>query len=165
MSSPTLPKYIQRPPRYVLQTEEKTLVRFAGPQRDPWEEGTEIFDISLTGLAFLAPSELSPTLNEIIKVEFQEPGGKQLACLARVVRLEQRRDDVLVACEFDDRFTAQKFILSRSLKSKFVEQRKRERSLNFQLGLMLILKNKKRALWALLSLCLFSMCLYALFSF
>ncbi len=49
---------------------------------------TEIRDISLTGLSFTAPSDLSPQLGEIIKIQFSVPGSEQMACYAVVIRID-----------------------------------------------------------------------------
>lgn len=38
----SLAKYHGRSPRYILDTEDESLVRVAGPQQVPWEEGTAI---------------------------------------------------------------------------------------------------------------------------
>ncbi|MGE3760187.1 MAG: PilZ domain-containing protein [Pseudobdellovibrionaceae bacterium] len=159
----TLPRYIQRAPRYTLQANERTLVRYAGPKRLPWEEGTEIQDISLSGLAFTAPEELAPSLGEPIKVEFVEPGGRQLACLARVTRVEKKKDMVLVACEFEDLFSAQKFMLSQSLNKKLKDQKRQVENHVFRLALILLFQNKKKVALLFLSLCLFATVLSLMF--
>lgn len=159
----TLPKYINRAPRYTLQTNEKTLVRYAGPKRIPWEEGTEIQDISLTGLAFTAPIELAPEEKEAIKVEFTDPLGKQLACLARVTRVERIKDMVLVACEFEDLFTAQKFMLSQTLKRKFADLEKQSKNRNLRIMYLLLATNKSRVAKLIVSTALFATALYYLF--
>ncbi len=83
-----LAKYHGRAPRYVLNTEDNNLIRYSGSERWSWEEKTEIRNVSLTGLSFLAPADLSPLLGEIIKIEFVIPGAKQMACYAIVIRID-----------------------------------------------------------------------------
>jgi hypothetical protein len=36
----SLARYHGRSPRYILNTEDESLVRVAGPKQIPWEEGT-----------------------------------------------------------------------------------------------------------------------------
>lgn len=83
-----LAKYHQRAPRYILQPLDNNYIRVAGPQQTPWEENTEIKNISLTGLVFTAPNDLCPTIGEYIKLQFVIPGGEQIACHAIVTRME-----------------------------------------------------------------------------
>ena len=83
-----LAKYHSRSPRYILNTDDDYLIRVAGPHKLPWEEGTEIQNISLTGLAFTAPSDLCPILGEVIRIQFTPPESESMACHAIVTRLE-----------------------------------------------------------------------------
>jgi hypothetical protein len=97
----SLAKYHARMPRYILQPQDDTLIRVAGPRQAPWEEGTEIRNISLTGLAFTAPPDLCPIIGEVIKIQFQAPGAKQMACYGLVTRLEPvSRSEMLVGVKF-----------------------------------------------------------------
>src|ERR1044071_8751962 len=97
----SLAKYHARAPRYILNTDDDYLIRIAGPKQVPWEEGTEIRNVSLTGLAFTAPEDLCPVLGEIIRIQFVIPGGKQMACHAIVTRVDWDREQVnLVAVHF-----------------------------------------------------------------
>lgn len=84
----SLARYHARAPRYILNTEDNYLIRLSGADRRPWEENTEIKDISLTGLSFTASSDLSPQLGEIIKIQFAVPGSEQMACYAVVIRID-----------------------------------------------------------------------------
>ncbi len=84
----SLARYHARAPRYILDTEDNHLIRLSGAERRPWEENTEIRDISLTGLSFTASSDLSPQLGEIIKIQFSVPGSEQMACYAVVIRID-----------------------------------------------------------------------------
>lgn len=114
-----LSQYHQRSPRYVLLPQDNCLIRLAGPKQIPWEEGTEIKDISTTGLSFTAASDLSPNLGETIRVEFTVPGSKQMACFARVVRLQTLTDtDNLIAIEFELLNNPQKINLEEGLSKK-----------------------------------------------
>ena len=99
--SHSLAKYHGRAPRYILNTEDDNLIRLSGSERWPWEEKTEIRNISLTGLSFLASSDLSPMIGEIIKIQFSVPTGKQMACYAIVIRIDQENEfDNLIAVHF-----------------------------------------------------------------
>jgi len=96
-----LARYHARSPRYILDTQDDELIRVAGPRQIPWEEGTEIRNVSLTGLGFLAPEDLCPLLGEVIKVQFVVPGGKQMACHAIVTRLDpDKNEKILVGVHF-----------------------------------------------------------------
>ncbi|MBC7456708.1 MAG: PilZ domain-containing protein, partial [Bdellovibrionaceae bacterium] len=85
----SLARYHARAPRYVLDTIDNNLIRLSGAERRSWEESTEIKDISLTGVSFTAPSDLSPQLGEMIKIQFSVPGSEQMACHAVVIRIEK----------------------------------------------------------------------------
>lgn len=96
-----LAKYHGRAPRYVLNTEDNNLIRYSGSERWSWEEKTEIRNVSLTGLSFVAPADLSPLLGEIIKIQFVIPGAKQMACYAIVIRIDKDSEfENLVAVHF-----------------------------------------------------------------
>ncbi len=84
----SLARYHARSPRYVLNTEDNQLIRLSGAERLSWEEKTELKNISLTGLSFSAPADLSPQLGEIIKIQFTVPGSEMMACYAIVTRIE-----------------------------------------------------------------------------
>lgn len=88
----SLARYHARSPRYVLNTEDSSLIRFSGAERFTWEEKTELRNISLTGLSFVAPLDLSPQLGEIIKIQFTVPGSEMMACYAVVIRIEEQND-------------------------------------------------------------------------
>lgn len=96
-----LAKYHNRAPRYTLNTQDNCLIRYSGHERLPWEENTEVKNISLTGLSFVAPVDLSPILGEIIKIQFAVPGGQQMACYAVIIRLDAQNEyENLVAVHF-----------------------------------------------------------------
>jgi hypothetical protein len=85
----SLARYHARAPRYILNTEDDSLIRLSGAEQLAWEESTELRDVSLTGLSFTAPQDLSPQIGEVIKVQFSVPGSKQMACYAVVIRIEK----------------------------------------------------------------------------
>lgn len=123
----SLAKYVSRSPRYILQTEDNTLIRLAGPNQVPWEEGTEIQNISLSGLGFTAPADLSPVIGEVIRVQFEVPNASQMACFALVSRLERRSSStVFVGVQFMKLDLPQRLYLTHSLSLKLREQQRRE---------------------------------------
>jgi hypothetical protein len=87
-----LAKYVARAPRYVLQPQDDTFIRLGGPHQSPWEENTEILNLSLTGLSFVAPADLCPIVGEIIKIQFEIPNTGPLACLGLITRLDVIND-------------------------------------------------------------------------
>ena len=85
----SLARYHARAPRYILNTEDNSLVRLSGAEQLSWEEKTELRDVSLTGLSFLAQQDLSPQIGEVIRIQFSVPGSQQMACYAVVIRIEK----------------------------------------------------------------------------
>lgn len=85
----SLARYHARAPRYILDTHDDSLIRLSGAEQLSWEEQTELRDVSLTGLSFTAPQDLSPQIGEVIKIQFSVPGAKQMACYAVVIRIEK----------------------------------------------------------------------------
>ncbi|MEI7974250.1 MAG: PilZ domain-containing protein [Bdellovibrio sp.] len=151
-----LPKLLPRLARYTLKPEDNSLVRFAGPQKTPWEEDTEIQNISLSGLSFTAPSDLCPELSEVIKIEFSIPGGQQTACFALVTRLEPMgQTRMLVGVHFHKLNLAQKVILAQALTLKLKDQQlksvtqgqKKLHALLFLIPLSLLLFSLVLTLW------------------
>ncbi len=125
--SQSLAKYHGRAPRYVLNTEDDNLIRLSGSERWPWEEKTEIRNISLTGLSFLASMDLSPLIGEIIKIQFTVPTGKQMACYAIVIRIDQENDfDNLIAVHFYKLDRLQRINLLQGLSGKNIVTKKTE---------------------------------------
>lgn len=132
-----LAKYHARSPRYILDTEDDFLIRVAGPQQMPWEEGTQIRNVSLTGLAFTAPEDLCPLLGEVIKIQFAVPGSQMMACYGIVTRLEQESDErMLVGLHFYKLEMAHRIVLAQGLSRKFRSQKssKNPDSLDTQLN-------------------------------
>jgi len=131
-----LARYHARSPRYILNTEDDSLIRVAGPRQIPWEEGTEIRNVSLTGLAFTAPEDLCPVLGEIIKIQFQAPGGKQMASYAIVTRLDpvDEAQKILVGLHFYKMEMGHRVVLAQGLARKLKDISDREKILQMQEG-------------------------------
>ena len=122
----SLARYHGRSPRYILDTEDESLVRVAGPKQVPWEEGTQIKNVSLTGLAFTAPDDLCPLLGEVIKIQFTPPGTRQMACYGVVTRLENITDSrTLVGVHFDKMEMSHRIALAQGLARRFKEAQDR----------------------------------------
>lgn len=89
-------RYFARSPRYVFQTEDGTLVRFAPMQTKGVIAKAAIRDLSETGLSFTLPIT-EPVANlpdegTALKIEFPIPGRPSIACFATVTRVEQRSE-------------------------------------------------------------------------
>ncbi len=113
-----LARYITRSPRYFLRAQDNTLIRVAGPHQTPWEEGTEIKNVSLSGLAFTAANDFCPNLGELIKIQFEAPGASQMACFGTVSRIEKGSTTSLVAVKFMELEFSQRIYLHQSLTKK-----------------------------------------------
>ncbi|WP_413288586.1 PilZ domain-containing protein [Bdellovibrio sp. HCB337] len=138
----SLARYHARSPRYILNTDDDSLIRVAGPRQVPWEEGTEIKNVSLTGLAFVAPEDLCPILGEIVKIQFQPPGAKQLASYAIVTRLDPLEDGkILVGLHFYKMEMGHRVALAQGLARKLKEISDREKILHLQEGTRFSLTN------------------------
>lgn len=119
----SLARYHARAPRYILNADDNNLVRLSGAERLPWEESTEIRDISLTGLSFTAPMDLSPQLGEIIKIQFSVPGAEQMACYAVVIRVQNIYDfKNLIAVHFYKLDRLQRLNLVQGLANRIQKQ-------------------------------------------
>ena len=126
-----LARYHARSPRYILDTQDNELIRVAGPRQVPWEEGTEITNVSLTGLAFFAPEDLCPVLGEVIKIQFLVPGSKQMACFGIVTRLDpEPKDRILVGVHFYKLEMAHRIVLAQGLAKKLKSNSKFHMDLN-----------------------------------
>lgn len=117
-----LARYVARSPRYILQAQDDTLIRIAGPQQTPWEEGTEIRNVSLSGLSFTAANDFCPRVGEIVKIQFSAPGADQMACYASVSRIETGATVSLVAVRFVQMDFSQRVYLHQNLGKKLKEQ-------------------------------------------
>ena len=122
----SLARYHGRSPRYILDTEDESLIRVAGPKQVPWEEGTQIKNVSLTGLAFVAPDDLCPLLGEVIKIQFTPPGTKTMACYGIVTRLENiPAEKTLVGIHFYKMEMPHRIALAQGLARKLKEAQDR----------------------------------------
>jgi hypothetical protein len=110
----SLARYHSRSPRYILDTYDNNLIRLSGAEKLSWEEKTVIRNISLTGLSFTAPRDLSPQLGEIIKIQFQVPGSETMACYALIIRIE-------VLNEFDNEIAIHFYKLDRIQRINLVQ--------------------------------------------
>lgn len=119
----SLSKYHARSPRYILEPLDDTLIRVAGPHQTPWEEDTEILNLSLTGVAFSCPQDLSPMLGEVIKIQFKMPNGMPMACHGLVIRLESQGSKIIVAVHFYKLEMAQRLHLLKALSEKMGKQK------------------------------------------
>lgn len=131
--SQSLARYHARSPRYTLNTEDNSLIRVAGGNQMPWEEGTEIQNVSLTGLNFTAHTDLCPILGEVIRIQFIAPGGKQMATHALVTRIERtNKEKSLVAVHFYKMEMGHRVALAQGLSKKFKNYNELQ---NFEIGL------------------------------
>ena len=123
----SLAKYHIRSPRYILQPQDNVLIRVAGPKQIPWKDGTASKNISLTGIAFTAPSDICPSIGEFIKIEYEVPGSHKMACHALVTRLEDMTSHrTLVGVKYYRMDLAQRTILAQGLALKLREQQIRK---------------------------------------
>ena len=111
-----LQKYNQRSPRYILLPQDDCFIRVAGPKQVPWEEGTEIMNVSTSGLAFTAPDDLAPRVGEHIKLQFLVPGSGQMACFGQVTRIEPwSHGRILVGLKYQYLDLPQQYYLKKGL--------------------------------------------------
>jgi hypothetical protein len=115
----SLARYHARSPRYILDTDDNSLIRLSGAEKFSWEEKTELRDVSLTGLSFIAPQDLSPQIGEVIKIQFSVPGSDQMACYAVVIRIEKiNQFDNLIGVHFYKLERTQRLNLVQGLSDK-----------------------------------------------
>lgn len=115
----SLARYHARAPRYILDTQDNCLIRLSGAERLSWEEKTELRDVSMTGLSFLAPRDLSPQIGEVIKIQFAVPASEQMACYAVVIRIESfNQFDNLIGVHFYKLDRTQRLNLLQGLQHK-----------------------------------------------
>lgn len=134
----SLARYHGRSPRYILNTEENSLVRLSGAMQLPWEEKTELRDISLTGLSFLAQQDLSPQIGEVIKIQFSVPGSQQMACYAVVIRIEKiNQFDNMIGVHFYKLDRTQRLNLVHGLAEKVQKNKPVENSKQNKLNMVI----------------------------
>lgn len=105
---------------------DDTLIRVAGPHQTPWEEDTKILNLSLTGVAFSCPHDLSPMLGEVIRIQFKMPNGTPIACHGLVIRLDSEGSKIIVAVHFYRLEMAQRLQLLKALSEKLSQQKVNE---------------------------------------
>jgi len=82
--------YVLRAPRYTLSVSDRRLLRFKGENLADGTIEAEVFNLSMTGLAFAVHRFDAPNLGEELKIEFAVPGGQTIAWYAQVVRIESQ---------------------------------------------------------------------------
>ncbi|MCC6277584.1 MAG: PilZ domain-containing protein [Oligoflexia bacterium] len=75
-------------PRYRLRHEDVKVIRFVS-RRAGRISTTYMYDISESGVAFLTSLKLAPQVGEVIKMDFSPMGSMQIACLGKVIRIEE----------------------------------------------------------------------------
>jgi hypothetical protein len=75
-------------PRYRFDEGEQEAVRFMN-NRDQRILTTAIYDISETGIAIITHEKHAPRIGEVIKMDFAPLGSVRMACLGRVVRIDE----------------------------------------------------------------------------
>lgn len=137
------------------------MIRVAGPNQVPWEEGTEIKNISLSGLAFTAPADLCPLVGEVIKIQFEIPGAKQMACFGLVVRLDELDSGTtLVGIKFQNLEMAHKLFLLQGLALKLKEQQKQKEKIAQKAAWNRLIENKVATVFLLASLLVWAAIFY-----
>lgn len=111
-------------PRYRVKPHDGVSMRFFSAKKKRVMP-SQVVDISETGVAFTCSKKLMPQIGEVIKIEFNPPGGVQMACLGRVIRMEEPResstwakfpDTIKVGVMFHGMPHAYKRVLSESLR-------------------------------------------------
>lgn len=119
-----LKKYFARAPRYLFEKKDNSSIRFARPNKDGNKKSysTTLVDVSQSGASFLVHKDLDPKLNETLMVEFTVPGSEQMACYAKVVRLDHQvhnSNEVAIAVSFHELMSSHKNNLAKGLQKKF----------------------------------------------
>lgn len=142
-------RFTQRYARYTLNPLDDSFIRFAGPHQAPWEEDTEIKDISLTGLCFTTPSILAPKIGEIIKIQFRTPEDQEMASFALVTRIELvTAEKFLVAVKFYKMNMDQRVQLASGLAKKIKQQVEKNRALSWSaVGRFMVQNFRKLLMW------------------
>lgn len=114
-------------PRYRLTETDPNVLRFLS-SKNKRIYSTFIFDISETGISFTTTHRLAPPVGELIKMEFVPIGGMQIACLGKVIRIEEPKknsfwakfpDTVKVGIAFEDMPLAYRKVITEGLHKAF----------------------------------------------
>ena len=123
-----LKKYFARSQRYSFVTSDRKSIRFVRPQKSQGSgkqsfTSNTLVNVSETGLAFTADASLELELGEFLMVEFTVPGSQQMACHAKIVRLEEdfAPGQVLLGIQFKELLNSHKSNLAKGLKKKLCE--------------------------------------------
>jgi hypothetical protein len=152
-----LARFHARSPRYILSPDDDSWIRLAGPHQTPWEEGTEIHDISLSGISFSAPADLSPQIGEVIKIQFTPPHSKTIASYAITTRIEKASENVnIIAVHYYKMDMQHRVALAHSLETKFSERIKEKQKMEFQKNAIELFARKEFYLMTLIVLLWFT---------
>jgi hypothetical protein len=110
-------KFFDRSPRYVLRADDNKNLKFAIDSDKSRIFSTQLINLSLTGLAFVALAEHSPRLNDLIKFEFVIPGGEQIAWWGKVVRIEDYRINRPWKSDSEDSFKVKEKLIAVNFQS------------------------------------------------
>ena len=120
-------QYHTRIPRYVLKTEDESLMRFAGMETKGSATHARVRDLSENGVAFTLGAEVTIDEGDVLKIEFTIPGRSQIACFATVIRIDKiqewdpdlgPRESLLIACKFRSLPTLHARALAGGLKNR-----------------------------------------------
>ena len=67
-------------------------MKFADLESRGVSSRARVHDLSSTGLSFIVDTDETPMTGDVLKIEFDVPGRKQIAWFATVVRIEQRTE-------------------------------------------------------------------------
>ena len=125
----SLARYHTRAPRYILDTNDNSLIRTNIVNNLQWEEKITISDLSMTGLSFTTPQDLAPLLNEVIKIQFTVPNAEQMACYAQVVRVQENQSkfEREIAVKFFNLDRLQRINLMQGLSAKMTQSKTTKR--------------------------------------
>jgi len=144
MNAKKMDQFEARAPRYRMKGTDNSVLRFSAYAKGSKKLQTRILNLSETGMAFLLPIFENPKEGEIIKIEFQVPGGGVVACFARIMRLELHKvfsehDGPkafrLVAVTFIDLPVAHRKEIREGIMAKFDEEGQRHAREQFRLKL------------------------------
>ena len=133
--------FVHRSPRYLLRPDDAQVLNFVSSKKDPEKHNTTLYNVSETGLAFVAHRDSAPQVGDRIQIEFPVPGSGRVAWWAKVVRLEAHHtqpfwrvedgiedpENLLVAVRFENLPDGHRRAIRQSLTRKFQELQHEER--------------------------------------